>query len=209
MRRAHDAVHRWPETFPGFTARLRLASDGEAARGRVTARPGAAPAIDLDASHPLAGWAHDELALLVGHRWPRRFEDADGRHVLHLGPDDGHPLGRVVRVDDGIGSSYRVAPDGVIGEIRRSPGGATFAITILDRSRASDGGWLSRGFTVTHWDADGRRIRRVDVYRDDHVEVCGAALPRSRRVLVATDTGVELRAIVLEDHAPLGAGEAA
>lgn len=209
LRRAHDAMHRWPGTFPGFTAPLRLACDGEAAHGRVTSRPGAAPVIDLGAPHPLAGRAHDELAPLVGHRRPRRFEDADGRHVLHLGPEDGHPLGRLVRVDDGIGSSHRVAPDGTIGEIRRSPGGATFAITILDRTRSSDGGWLSRGFTVAHWDDDGRRIRRVDVYRDDHVEVCGAAPPRSRRVLVATDTGVELRAIVLEGHAPLGAGEEA
>lgn len=210
MRRAHEGLHSWPAGYPGFRARLQVSSDGHDATGTVEAHPGEAPAVVLDEPHPLEDWVREELGMMIGHRWGRAYEQADGQYALTLDDEDGHPLGRRIRVDDRMRSQYRVGADGTIGEIRRTPGPVTFTIAIFDRVAAPEGGLLSRGFTVSHWTTgDAARLTRVDVYRDDHTAVDGVSLPASRRVLVATDAGTELRAVVLSDHVPLDAAVAA
>ncbi len=169
-----DDLYRWPAGFPGFDAQVTVTGDPGAATARLTVRPGGDPA--LGPAGRLHDWALAQLAMLVAPLWHAAPRGA-GRPPGPYGPDGGG------------------FPPGAAGDH-----GPALSLTVLDRAETGDGRRLPKGFMVTHWDRDASRITRVDVHRDDHVVVDGVWLPRSRRVVTATDTGVTLRAVILDGH---------
>jgi hypothetical protein len=160
LRRAYEATYRYPPGFAGFRAALEFtrsdpAAPGAAhvARGQVQARSPQAVSVEVETDAAGRNWLWQELASIIGHRWPTPYEEADGRHGLTLGPDDGHPLGRLLQVHgDRFGSSYRVR-DGQIAQIIRRFGNMRFAIHIQERVATSDGRTLPTQFTVAYWEA--------------------------------------------------------
>jgi hypothetical protein len=200
LRAAHASVYRWPSGFTGFTADLTVDGAGEVLAGRLTVAPGGEHEVTFDVEETsLAEWAREELGMMVVHRTPLRFEDADGRFALRCEGDDG--AGHRIHVDDPLASSYLIDEAGRILEISRSPGTTRFTICILDAVPAPGGTWLSRVFSVSYWDA-GRGLDRVQVFRDEYAMGRDAMLPASRRVITAHDAGVETRSIALHGHRP-------
>ena len=181
---AIHAARRWPG---GFRASLHAASDTEQVRGEVRVVPRAAPQVVLHGPpSPLGAWARAHAAAMAGEGPPWALGDA--------GPD----VSTVHRVDD----------EGAPVEVVRTAGPVRVMVSVLDRVAARDG-WLPRAFTVAHWDLSTRRLRRVDMHRDEHAVVGGAVVPTRRRVVIATDSGAELRHVTLTDHARTDARGAA
>jgi hypothetical protein len=197
MRAAHEAVYRWPADFAGFSADLTVLEDAEAVPGRLVVRPGAEPEIAFRDDSPLADWASGELRMMVAHRAPRTFEEADGRYGHRAGAREDGALR--IHIDDPLSSSYLVEDDGGILEVRRSPGGTTFAIRVLESLTAPSGGRLSRVFSVSFWGPDGG-LDRVQTYQDDHVAVGGVLLPSRRHVVTTDGEGIGARTIVVSGH---------
>ncbi len=202
VREAHEAGYRFPPGFPGFRAQLRFSGNGGDARGSVSLRFGERPELEIELPEQERDWLAHELGSLASHRFHRSYEQADGRHRKRLHEEDGNPLGRLVTIEDAMDSSYRIEA-GRIGEISRTHGGSRFTIVIQERVEAHDGRVVSSAFTVCHWDEESGRLLRADAYSDSFVERDGLLLPARRRVATATDTGLVVRKVVLDDHESL------
>lgn len=206
VRLAHEATYRFPEGFPGFRARLRFTSDRDAGEGMVVLRPGSPPELSIALSdEEERRWLERELASLASHRFHRPCAAGDGRLEKRLPPEDGHPLGRLVALEDELDSSYRIG-GGLVNEITRTHGSSRFTIVIQGRAKAPGGRVVSTAFTVSFWDTASGRLVRSDAYTDEHVELDELLLPRLRRVATATDEGLVVRDIELAEHELLPAG---
>jgi ketosteroid isomerase-like protein len=203
LRAAHETAHRWPAGFRGFRAGLRYATAELVAEGAVAVRRGPDVQLEIDLPDDDRRSLQHELSSLAGHRWERPYEEGDGRLEKQVHADDGHPLGRLVELDDKMDSAYRVG-DGRLNAITRTHGGTRFTIAIQGRAEAPDGRTVSNAFTVLHW-ADGRLVRS-DAYTDEFAAVGGLLLPRVRQVVTARDEGLSVRRLELHDH-ELIAGE--
>lgn len=206
MRRAYEAAYRFPQGFEGFGASVYYARDLESWAGSVEVSSPSNVRFG-DTLGGADGRLGQELASIVGHRWPAPYEEADGRHRLTLDSSE-HPLGRLVRVeDDGMDSSYRVQ-GGHISQVNRSVGGLRFSIHIQERTFTGGGRALPVHFCVVYWDVTEGRVVRTDIYRDGYIPVGGIHLPLSRRITTADDSGITTRQILLRDHELLSEGSA-
>jgi hypothetical protein len=205
LRRAYGSTYRWPPGFGGFRASVYYAHDEEFRAGSLEVR---AP-LDMRFWESMQG-ADDrleqELLSLLVCRWHLSYEEADGQHRLAV-DDDEHPLGRLVSVDDGMGSSYRVRGD-CIQQVNRTVEGIRFSVQIQERAFTRDGRTLPFHFCVSHWDLGQERLVRTEVYRDGYVTVGDVYLPSSRRIITAEDSGITTRQILLRDHQLLVEGRA-
>jgi len=203
LRTAHDGGYRFPEGFYGFTATVTVIEDtgGTVRQGVGSAIVGGPRAIEvsLDAENDLAAWARGELGSMAGHRWPTPYEMADGRWTLSIEEETASPLGHLVSVhDDPFQSAYRLR-DGRIAQVIRTMGDTRFTITIQAHAPTDDARVLPAAFTVSFWDSEATRMNRVDAYTDRYASVDGVWLPRSRRVVTATDLGFVARELTFED----------
>src|SRR6266508_135050 len=85
---AQGAFQKWPETFAGFSAALRVLEGDRAIAGHVRVFTGGR--VDVSLPHA-ALRARVEAALrAISHaRTPRFFKDADGRFPISFEPDEG------------------------------------------------------------------------------------------------------------------------
>ena len=202
LRAAQESAYKHPPGFAGFTAGLRIHDGREVFDGTATIPGEGAPDLAVDAPDTTLAWARHELGSMAAHRRHRTYEEGDGRHRKRLAPDDGHPLGRLVELDDAMASTFRVR-DGHLAEISRSHGGSRFTIVVQDRAAAPDGRTVTQSFAVVYRDEDLGRLTRTDVYGDEHVALGDVLLPASRQVATADDDGLRVRRIELFDHALL------
>jgi hypothetical protein len=200
LRGAHDAGYRFPAGFGGFAATVTFSQDGAAATGTVELRSPRAVTLTIAADETGQAWLRQEIASMAGHRSPTDYETGDGRYTLTLGPDDDHPLGRLVQFhDDPFASSYRLR-DGRITQVNRRMGKTRFTIDVQEHVVTRDGRLLPAYFTVAYWDVEQDRLTRADTYADRYTVVEGVFLPAARRVSTADDTGITVRELRLSDH---------
>ena len=207
---AHDARQVMPPGFPGFHCALVL-EEGEASwKGKLVYRRAAETEVlfeGLDAER--LAWARRQLLNLIGHRRGGDFRDGDGRHPLELVPGDSNDFGRLIRVHDGAGSSYRVR-DGKVLEVTRTMDGSTFTISVIDTREADPGKYLANHFVVSYRDTATGAVQRFEGYRDSYARVDGVWLPVVRSVLTVTEEPTpSIRVLRLVDHRRLDEGEAA
>lgn len=201
LRGAYDAVYRYPPDFEGFSAGIHYAWDQESWGGSVRVETPA----DIRHEGGIRGCDEHfrwELASMVGHHWHLPFEEAEGGMELSLEKRE-NPLGRVVRVEDGLDSKYRVQ-GGQVCQIERRFRDLRFSINIQQRDFAEDGRTLPVHFCVVYWSVGSGRLVRTDIYRDGYKKVGGIHLPLSRRIITADDSGTTTRQILFRDHELLG-----
>ncbi len=199
LRAAHSRAYYFPRDFRGFRANVQYTGDTLDVAGVALVHGPRAIDLNLPAPAEVTAWVRQELLSLIGHRWPVGFDESDGRFALSL-HDDGHPLGCLIRFeDDPFASSYRL-DDRRITQINRTMGSMRLTITIQEHAVTSDERLLPVHFTVAYWDLATNRLTRADTYSDQYAGINGLYLPTLRRVVTATDNGVETRQIRLTDH---------
>ncbi len=208
LRGAHQVGYRFPDRFSGFRAALKFTNDQGSTSGTVEVNAPNQITLDLDTGEAARQWVLQEMASIVGHRWPASYEQQDGRYNLTLEPGE-HPLGQLIRFnDDRFSSAYRVR-EGRLSQINRGMGKMRFTIDILEHVQVGDGRIVPTNFTVTYWDTNDGRLVRADAYTDRYVSVDGVYLPALRRVITATDDGLTVQEMVLTGHEILPEGSTA
>ncbi len=148
----------------------------------------------------LQQWAQQQLAMMVGHRGYRAFDQADGKYTLTLGPQETHPLGRLVYIHgDGMSSRYRVRDERIC-QIQRSMERVKFTINIEDTMTMRDDKVLTTRFTVYYFAPSTGQLTQVESFADDYCEVGGIVLPRARRVVFADNGEARVREVILSEH---------
>lgn len=203
LRGAYEAVYRYPPDFGGFAAGVHYAWDQESWGGSVRVESPSSIRYEGDVSNADEHFRW-ELASMVGHHWWLPFEEAEGGMPLGLERRE-NPLGRVVRVEDGLDSRYRVQ-GGQVSQIERRFKDLRFSINIQQREFTGDGRTLPTHFSVVYWSVEGGRLVRTDIYRDGYKKIEGVYLPLSRRIITADDSGSTTRQILFRGHELLGEG---
>jgi hypothetical protein len=199
LHRAFDRTSRWRADFVGFTAALVVNDNGAEHRGTVQVTM--PRSIDVTIAEPdLQQWAQQQLAMMAGHRGYRAFDQSDGKYMLTLGPEEAHPLGRLVYIHgDGMNSRYRVR-DECICQIQRSMERVKFTINIEDTMTTRDDKVLTTRFTVYYFAPSTGQLTQVESFADDYYEVGGIVLPKARRVTFADNGEARVREVTLSEH---------
>jgi len=199
LRRAFESTYRWSPEFKGFAARLSVWEAGKRSDGDVRVElPDVVTVSLLD--DETRKWVEGQIGMMAVHRGHRAFDQADGRHTLTLGEDDGHPLGRLLLIHgDGMNSRYRVLVD-QIRQINRSMGPVRFTINVEDSTATADGRRLTTRYTVYYFNPQDGAIKQVDSITDVHAVVDGVYLPGTRRVIGAENGAVRVRMMEFSGH---------
>ncbi|MEW6325158.1 MAG: DUF3386 family protein [Nitrospirota bacterium] len=181
LRRAFEKTYRWPSGFGGFRADLAVAQAGLSAMGRVEVKSPREVSVDCD-NAALQEWAGGQIAMMAVHRGPRTFEESDGKYVLTLEPEDGHPLGRLLNIHgDGMNSRYRILDDRIT-QINRGMERMRFTINVEDSLTTTDKRHLTTRYVVYYFDPASGGLKSADSFADHHAVVNGIYLPGVRRV---------------------------
>jgi hypothetical protein len=199
LRRAFDRTSRWRVDFVGFSAALIVNDNGVEHRGTVqVTMPRSIEATVAEAD--LQQWTQQQLAMMAGHRSYRAFDQADGKYILTLGPEEAHPLGRLVYIHgDGMNSRYRVRDERIC-QIQRSMERVKFTINIEDTMTTRDDKVLTTRFTVYYFAPSSGQLTQVESFADDYCEVGGIVLPKARRVSFADNGEARVREVTLSEH---------
>lgn len=197
LRQVYEKRVTWGPDFPGFTAKLTVDHQGEEHQGTV--KVGKDRQVELHLPNAEAArWAEEALRSIVAHR-SARFAEGDGRYPLTLGPEDRHPAGRLVHLNDALDSTYRIR-EGQIRQINRSAGPKQrFTIDILETTRTEEGKFLSRVYTVSFFDAASGQLLRADTFWDGYRKVGPYHLPEFRRQVTAGDGRTAWKMLRLDD----------
>jgi hypothetical protein len=199
LHRAFDRTARWRADFVGFTAALIANDDGVEHHGTVQVTM--PRSVEVTVAEPgLQQWAQQQLAMMVGHRAYRAFDQSDGKYVLTLGPEEAHPLGRLIYIHgDGMNSRYRVRDERIC-QIQRSMERVKFTINIDDSMTTSDSKVLTTRFTVYYFSPSTGQLTQVESFVDDYTEERGVMLPKGRRVTFADNGEARVRELTLSNH---------
>jgi hypothetical protein len=202
LHRAFDRTARWRADFIGFTAALTANDNGVEHRGTVKVTMPRTVEVTV-AEADMQQWAQQQLAMMAAHRAYRPFDQADGKYVLTLGPEDMHPLGRLINIHgDGMNSRYRVRDERIC-QIQRAMERVKFTINIEDSRTTRDGTVLTTRFTVYYFSPSTGQLTQVESFADDYTEVHGVVLPNARRVTFADNGEARVREVLLSEHALL------
>jgi Protein of unknown function (DUF3386) len=202
LHRAFDRTARWRADFVGFTAALIANDNGVEHRGTVRVTLPRTTEVTL-AEPDLQQWTQQQLAMMAAHRAYRAFDQADGKYVLTLGPEEAHPLGHLVYIHgDGMNSRYRVKDERIC-QIQRSMERVKFTINIEDTITTRDNKVLTTRFTVYYFSPSTGQLAQVESFADDYTEAHGVVLPKARRVTFANDGEARVRELTLSEHTPL------
>ena len=198
MREVYGKRYTWDERFPGFEGRLTVTHKGQEHLGSFRVEQDYSVQVNLT-NEPARKWAADALASIAGHRRGTSFDEADGRYPLTLGPQDTHPAGRLVRLNDMMNSTYRVR-DGQIMQVNRSAGPKMrFTIDMLENITVEEDRYLPRVFTVAFFESGSGELVRTDTFWDSYRKIGTYHLPESRRQVRAEDAATEIAILQLEE----------
>jgi hypothetical protein len=199
LRRAFDRTSRWRADFAGFRAVLLANDNGVIHRGSVQVAMPRTVDVTLGEA-ALQQWAQQQLAMLAGHRAYRTFDQSDGKYILTLGPEEAHPLGRLIAIHgDGMNSRYRVKDERIC-QIQRAMERVKFTINIEDSTTTADGRVLTTRFTVYYFSPSTGQLTQVESFADDYTEVQGVVLPKARQVTFADNGEARVRELMLSEH---------
>jgi hypothetical protein len=199
LRRAFEKTYRWGKEFKGFSAQLTVVDNGKSYSGSVTVKTPQEIAVSLP-NEVVQTWAQGQIGMMAVHRGPRSFEESDGRHVLTLGEEDGHPMGRLLVIHgDGMKSRYRVKDDQIT-QINRSMGPVRFTINVEDSLTTPSGKKLTTKYSVFYFTAQDSSIKQVESYTDTHAVTDTLYLPGKRRIILVEEGEVRVKTMTFEGH---------
>ena len=198
MKKVYSQRETWGADFKGFTADVKASVGAKSAKGTASVGP-TEVSVDLP-NEEVQAWATEVLASILQHRRAADFSANDGRYALTFGPRDKHPQGRLVKLNDEGGSTYRIRGDRLM-QINRSAGPRMrFTIDMLGYAKTDRGKYLPRLYSVSYFDSDSGALLRQDTIIDVYSKVGGFYLPTRRRLLKVEKGATVLHVLTLSNH---------
>ncbi len=199
MEEARAKRATWGKTFPGFTTELSVNYNGQRHTGTVAVSSTGKVTLTMPEG-PAKEWATRTLTSIGLHRLGRREGKAEPKLVLRFGPEDYHPLGRLVLSNDEMHSSFRIHDQQIL-QVNRTMKETKFSIAVLENTVNASGHYLPRCFVVSYFDPENGALIKTEAFRDTFERVGAFDLPRSRQVVRAQKRGgVEAFMLELSQH---------
>lgn len=201
LQRAQGAFQKWPEAFVGFSATIRCREGDREVTGDVRVFTGGRVEMSLPCPERWA-WAEAALRAISHARTPRFFKDGDGRFPITFAPEDGHPLGRRVRVhsDDGTWRTYRIDPKGRLRQEETATPTTRVTATYDEFVRTCPGRVVPRRTQTFDWDAMTQMPVETADIEDDYRRLDHVWLPARRHSALANGGSRRVLILELERH---------
>lgn len=206
MMKAVHARALWDDSFPGFTADIKVNYEGQVQQGEVYVTPDGLVKLrqGAEARSPALEWANGWLAMLAFHRTDDQDEEDQYQNIRAVG-DPNHPLGIMLALDDEFDSSFRI--DGkVIRQVNRNlssaPTGSGLKrvrINVLATRETPEGEILPLDFMINYFD-DEQHLVMVETLSSGFVRVNDYDLPRWCRVITTRDGEMIAGLMQLSNH---------
>lgn len=183
------------DRFPGFKATLEVDRDGKRSGGTLTVLPSGKVEIELQ-DRGEAEWAGRLLESIVNHRLKLDAHKHEEEPVA-FGPNDLHPLGRLVQRADRSSSTFRIKGQQIL-QVNQKLEKGWLSLNILEYVQTLHG-FLPKQVAVFQFDEKGS-LRKSTVFTDEYVEVERFWLPKSRVIFVAQKGKIEVSTIQLQEH---------
>jgi len=193
MQAAHDARLAWID-FPGFTADVRVQTDGVAHSGSILVTDDFDYELSIsdDAIQP---WVNSKLRSVIGHRRP----GSAATEVKLAESEASADFGLFVARLDGSGT-FRIQ-DGLIREVHRKNDSHWFEITNVEFFDAGDGKVLPETSSVTYRDPKTGDITKNVVNRFTWISVGDFLLPEGCLTIeTSADGGRQTRQLQFTKH---------
>ncbi len=180
---AHNNRQTMPENFSGFTAKVTYKKDGKTSVGNLTyRRQGKTDIKFTDLDEDDNEWIQEKLLNLLGHRRGGKFAEGDGRWPLSFSKLPENSFGKLIVLNDGMKSEYRVNDRKEVTEVTRQMGNTRFTISVLETMPTEGGKYLANHFIVSYRDATTGDLKQLEGYRDNYANIDGVWLPTMRYV---------------------------
>lgn len=199
LKAAHDARQVVPATFPGFTATILFRNGTQSATGTLRSVKAGKTTFEVTGlGADDKSWLEDQVLSMMGHRHGGDFAKGDGSNPITFGKLPDNSFGKLIELNDGMGSSYRVMNNKIM-EVTRTGGSSRFTVSVL-QTQEEAGKYLPVHFIVAYHDEKTGALQKVEGYRDAYAKIDGYWLPASRLVVAfGTADSAELRQIVFKD----------
>ncbi len=198
---AQGTFQKWPEGFVGFTARVRCRDGQCEVSGDVRVLAGGGAEVSL-ASPVMRPWAEAALRAISHACTPSFFKDGDGRFPIAFEPEDGHALGRRVRVDLGAGAwrAYRIDAKGRIREQESAEPARRVTATYDELVRTSPGRVVPARTRILARCAATRTPLEAAEIEDTYHRIDYVLLPTRRQATVVRNGASEVFSMELDQH---------
>lgn len=189
------------DRFPGFKTTLQVDQDGKRTRGELTVFPSGKVEVALQ-DREAAEWAGRIMESIVNHRLKTDTHKHEEASVA-FGPQDQHPLGRLVKKGDRSSSTIRIKDQQILQVNQRLEKG-WLSLNVLEYMPTPQG-LLPKRVAVFQFDEKGSLVKTT-VFTDEYVDVEKFWLPKSRVIIVAHGGKIEVSTIQLQAHRLLPKG---
>lgn len=192
-RRLRD---RLPAGIVGLAGVLEVQVDSRAWHGEFDYQEGRLRQLELEGNVDDATrtWIAAHVAAMVTDRLALDRGGDEPSRALHAAPRDGHPLGRLIEVDDDACTRFRLRERHIVA-VERSEGPLRTSTVVLDHDETEAGRFVPREVTRTTYDRESGALRVTESWSDTRLDVDGLLLPATRRVVRASDEGETTLAI--------------
>ena len=194
LEEARQRVVVW-DRFPGFKAKLEVDQDGKRSSGELTVLHSGKVEVELQ-DREATEWASGILKSMVNHRLKLETHKHEEAPVA-FGPEDQHPLGRLVKKDDRLSSTYRIKGRQILQVNQRMEKG-WLSLNVLEYTPTLHG-FLPRQVAVFQFDEKGSLVKST-VFTDEYVEVERFWLPKSRVIIAAQGGKIEVSKLQFQEH---------
>ena len=194
LEAARQHVVVW-DRFPGFTAKLEVDRGGKRSSGALTILPSGKVEVELQ-DREAADWASQILKSIVNHRMKldtHKHEEAP----VTFGPQDQHPLGRLVKKDDRASSTYRIKGRQIL-QVNQKTEKGWLSLNVLEYTPTRQG-FLPKQVAVFQCDEKGSLVTST-VFTDEYVEVERFWLPKSRVIITAQGGKLDVATLQFQEH---------
>ncbi|MBZ0158943.1 DUF3386 family protein [Candidatus Methylomirabilis sp.] len=183
------------DRFPGFKATLEVDRDGKRSGGELTVLPSGKVEVELQ-DREAAEWASGILKSIVNHRLKMDTHKHEEAPVA-FGPEDQHPLGRMVKKGDRSSSTYRIKGQQILQVNQRIEKG-WLSLNVLEYVQTLQG-FLSKRVAIFQFDEKGSLVKST-VFTDEYVEVERLWLPKSRMIISAQGGKIGVSTLQFQEH---------
>ena len=194
LEEARQRVVVW-DHFPGFRAKLEVSQDGKRSSGELTVLSAGKVEVELQ-DREATEWASGILKSMVNHRLKLETHKHEEAPVT-FGPEDQHPLGRLVKKGDRFSSTYRIKDRQILQVNQRMEKG-WLSLNVLEYTPTRHG-FLPKQVAVFQFDEKGLLIKST-VFTDEYVEVERFWLPKSRMIIAAQGGKIEASKFLFQEH---------
>ncbi|PLS68696.1 MAG: hypothetical protein CV045_06510 [Cyanobacteria bacterium M5B4] len=172
FRAAYENRYTWDADFPGFSADITVAKNGETFTGHVTVGANLKPEITGFSNEEIFNAVKEQIWEITIHRVRRSFEDVHSKNTFTFGAKDEDGSQEIIVGGASAGDRYKIK-NNVVSMVHRHIHGTVVTIDTLSVHDTGAGYLAHRYSSIYHNPETGAQIKPRQNFTDEYQEIGG------------------------------------